>query len=219
MANHYKLQKVAIAASTFLCLASIQLNGIAQAADSATLNISGQITSTTCNISISDPGGTGAVGTKTLNLGSSSATTGAIGSAIGSPVGAIFSVVAVGGSTPCSFVLPNTKWDLALALSTSQISSVNGVTVLKNSISAASGGTDALVKLAGGVGTTLAAATNTLTLVGDQGIGGTLMSGGGLPTAASTSSIAISAQFVRSAAAAPTGGAFSQTIPLLARYN
>jgi hypothetical protein len=106
-----------------------------------------------------------------------------------------------------------------LALSSSQISSVNGVTVLKNSISAAAGGTDASVQLKGGVGTTLSAASKVLTLVGDAGIGGTLMSGGSTLTAASTSSIAISAQFVRSAAAAPTGGAFSQTIPLLARYN
>jgi hypothetical protein len=220
MVNHYKLQKVAIATSMFLGLATAQLNSIAQAADSATLNVSGQITSTTCNILISDPGGTGATGTKVLNLGNVATSTGATGSVIGNPVGAIFSVVSTGNpSTPCTFQGGNTKWDLALALSSSQISSIGTSTFLKNNIAAASGGTDAVVQLKGGVGTTLAAATNTLTLQGDQGIGGTLMSGGSTLTAASTSSIAISAQFVRSAAAAPTGGAFSQTIPLLARYN
>jgi len=64
MANLSKLQKVALAASTFLALISAQVNSNAQAADTATLNISGQISSSTCNITISDPGGVGAVGTK-----------------------------------------------------------------------------------------------------------------------------------------------------------
>ena len=220
MANLSKLQKVALAASTFLALISAQVNSNAQAADSATLNISGQITGSTCNITIKDEGGVGAVGTKIINLGNMPASTSTgttAGATFGTVVGAIFSVTsAAGGTTACSLVT-NTKWDLALGLFSSQISSVNGGTLLKNSVT--SGGTDAIVQLKGGVGTTLADAKNILVLIPDAGIGGTLMSGQSTPAATSSQSIAITAQFARSGTAAPTGGAFSQTIPLIARYN
>jgi NH3-dependent NAD+ synthetase len=108
---------------------------------------------------------------------------------------------------------------VALGLSSSQITNIGTTTFVKNSVSAASGGTDSVVVLKGGIGSTLAAATTTLALVGDAGIAGTLISGGVLPTATSTSSIAISAQFARSGTTAPSSGAFSATIPLLARYN
>ena len=225
MANFSKLQKVALAASTFLALISAQVSSNAQAADSATLNISGQITGSTCNITISDPGGVGAVGTKIINLGNmpaSTAVTPSAGTPFGTAVGAIFSVTsAAGGSTACSLVSPNTKWDLALGLFSSQITTISGKgTFLKNSITTANGGTDAIVQLKGGVGTALTSATNTLVLIPDAGIGGTLMSGS-LTTAgaSSTQSIAISAQFAAAAASGPSAGAFSQTIPLIARYN
>ena len=217
MANFPKLQKVALAASTFLALISAQVNSNAQAADTATLNISGQITGSTCNITISDPGGVGAVGTKIINLGNITAPLGgAAGATFGTAVGAIFSVTAAGGTGGCTLG-GNGKWDLALGLFSSQISSIGTVTYLKNSIT--SGGTDAIVQLKGGVGTTLAAATTTLVLTPDAGIAGTLMSGLTTPTATAGSSIAISAQFARGVTGIPTGGAFSQTIPLIARYN
>ena len=220
MANLSKLQKVALAASTFLALISAQVNSNAQAADTATLNISGQISSSTCNITISDPGGVGAVGTKIINLGNITAPLGgAAGATFGTAVGAIFSVTAAGGTGGCTLG-GNGKWDLALGLFSSQITTISGKgTFLKNSITTANGGTDAIVQLKGGVGTTLAAATTTLVLTPDAGIAGTLMSGLTTPTATAGSSIAISAQFARGVTGIPTGGAFSQTIPLIARYN
>ena len=219
MANLSKLQKVALAASTFLALISAQVNSNAQAADTATLNISGQISSSTCNITISDPGGVGAVGTKIINLGNITAPLGgAAGATFGTAVGAIFSVTAAGGTGGCTLG-GNGKWDLALGLFSSQISSIGAVTYLKNSVTSANGGTDAIVQLKGGVGTTLAAATTTLVLTPDAGIAGTLMSGLTTPTATAGSSIAMSAQFARGVTGIPTGGAFSQTIPLIARYN
>ena len=222
MANLSKLQKVALAASTFLALISAQVNSNAQAADTATLNISGQITATTCNIVISDTaGGVGAVGTKIINLGNIPAPlTGTAGGTFGNAVGAFFSVSSAAGSTtPCTFGSGNTKWDLALGLSSSQITNVGTATFLKNSITY--GGTDAIVQLKGAIGTTLPTAASTvLALKPDAGIGGTLMSGS-LTTAGATSSqsIAISAQFATVAASGPSAGAFSQTIPLTARYN
>ena len=223
MANLSKLQKVALAASTFLALISAQVSSNAQAADTATLNISGQITATTCNITISDPGGVGAVGTKIINLGNMPASTSTgttAGATFGTVVGAIFSVTsAAGGTTACSLVT-NTKWDLALGLFSSQISSIGAVTYLKNSVTSANGGTDAIVQLKGAIGTTLpAAGTTPLVLIPDAGIGGTLMSGGLTSAATSSQSIAISAQFARGGTTVPTSGAFSQTIPLIARYN
>jgi hypothetical protein len=221
MANLSKLQKVALAASAFLALISAQVSSNAQATDSATLNISGQITGSTCNITISDPGGVGAVGTKIINLTNvTSPAAAAAGTTFGTAVGAIFSVTsAAGGSTACSLVSPNTKWDLALGLFSSQITTLGTATYLKNSLTSAAGGTDSIVQLKGGVGTTLASATNTLVLIPDAGIGGTLMSGGLTSAATSSQSIAISAQFARGGTTAPTSGAFSQTIPLIARYN
>ena len=221
MANLSKLQKVALAASTFLALISAQVSSNAQAADTATLNISGQITATTCNIVISDPGGVGTVGTKILNLGNQAApVAGAAGATFGNAVAAIFSVSSTAGSTtPCTFQGGNTKWDLALGVFSTQITNVGAATFLKNTVASTAGGTDAIVQLKGGVGTTLAAATNTLVLIPDAGVGGALMSGLTTPTATATSSIAISAQFARSGTTVPTGGAFSQTIPLIARYN
>ncbi len=92
MANLSKLQKVALAASTFLALISAQVNSNAQAADTATLNISGQISSSTCNITISDTaGGVGAVGTKIINLGNMTAPgAAAAGTTFGPAVGAFF---------------------------------------------------------------------------------------------------------------------------------
>lgn len=217
MANLSKLQKVALAASTFLALISAQVNSNAQAADTATLNISGQISSSTCNITISDPGGVGAVGTKIINLGNITAPLGgAAGATFGTAVGAIFSVTAAGGTGGCTLG-GNGKWDLALGLFSSQISSIGTVTYLKNSIT--SGGTDAIVQLKGGIGNTLASAGTPLALIPDAGIAGTLMSGGLTATATSSQSIAISAQFARGGTTVPTGGAFSQTIPLIARYN
>lgn len=223
MANHFKLQKAAIAVSGFLALASVQINGMAQAADSGTVVVSGQITSTTCNVVISDPGVVGSTATKTLNLGSFASPTtgnGTLGTTFGTPVAVVFTVAAANTTTtPCTFASPNTKWDLALNLSSSQISSIGTATFLKNNITSANGGTDAVVQLKGGIGTTAAAATTTLSLIGDAGINGTLASGSLLPTATSTSSIALTAQFARGTTGAPSGGAFSQTIPLIARYN
>ena len=222
MANQFKFQKIALATSAFLCLASVLTNGIAQSADSATLNISGQVTATTCNIVISDPGGTGATGTKVLSLGNVPGPgIGGINTFFGPKFGAIFSVSSTASNAQaCTFQGGNTKWDLALALTASQIGSIGTNTFLKNSLSASAGGTDSFVVLKGGVGSTLDSATTVLSLAGDAGVASTLMSGGALPTASSTSSIAITAQFVRaSGTTAPTSGAFSQTIPLLARYN
>jgi type 1 fimbria pilin len=222
MANLSKLQKVALAASTFLALISAQVSSNAQAADSATLNISGQITGSTCNITIKDEGGVGAVGTKIINLGNIAAPSASTaGTTFGSTVGAIFSVTAAaGGSTACTLG-GNGKWDLALGLFSSQITTISGKgTFLKNSITTANGGTDAIVQLKGAIGTTLPASTATpLVLIPDAGIGGTLMSGQSTPAASSTQSIAISAQFATAAASGPSAGAFSQTIPLIARYN
>ena len=216
MANLSKLQKVALAASTFLALISAQVNSNAQAADSATLNISGQISSSTCNITISDTaGGVGAVGTKIINLGNMPAPgAAAAGTTFGTAVGAIFSVTAATGGTTACTLGGNGKWDLALGLSSSQITTISGKgTFLKNSIT--SGGTDAIVQLRGGVTTV----GTTLTLIPDAGIAGTLMSGLSTPTATAGSSIAISAQFARGVLGIPSAGAFSQTIPLIARYN
>ena len=135
MANLSKLQKVALAVSTFLALISAQVNSNAQAADTATLNISGQISATTCNITISDVGGVGAIGTKIINLGNMPApATGTAGGTFGTAVGAIFSVTSAAGGTTACTLSGTGKWDLALALFSSQITTIAGKTFLKTAL-------------------------------------------------------------------------------------
>ena len=213
-----KLNKSAVLVSTFLALAAHQINGQAQAADSGTINISGQISASTCLLNMSDTSGTVNGGTKTVNLGtmsSSSVGTGTAGSTFGTAQTVTFSVKAADGTTNCTLGSGNSAWDIALALGNSQIATIGSATVLKNSLT--TNATDAAVILKGGFNTTTPGTT--LALKGDLGIGGTLMSGLATPTATAGQNIVMSAQFVRSSASAPTSGAYSATIPLLVVYK
>jgi hypothetical protein len=205
------------------CAAQLSLS---HAADTGSVVVGGQVSASTCNIVISDVGATGVPGPKFLNLGTvlpgAVQTVDQASTTSASAVGAVFSVKNVANSTPCTLGVGGSgNWDLALNLTSSQIGTVGSNKVLLNG--ASSGGTNAVVLLKGGVGTTLSNASNVLSLVGDASYSGTLMSGAanaGSITATSDKSIVLSAQFVRSnAAAEPTPGIYSQTIPLLAVYK
>ena len=185
--------------------------------NSGVLNIGGQISDSTCMIEIKDNAGTEIGGTKTVDLGTlSSATvgTGGIGSVFGAAKTVSFSVKSLDGTSTCTLAAANTAWDIALGLGAEDIITINGVTHLKNART--TDATDAAVLLKGGIGNT---ANTTLALRGGLGNSGTLTSGGAAPTAKSSESIVLSAQFVRSAAAAPTAGLFSSTIPLMVVYK
>jgi type 1 fimbria pilin len=215
-------QSVLSTAVLMVCAAQLSLS---HAADTGSVVVGGQVSNSTCNIVISDVGATGVPGPKFLNLGT--VTPGAVQSVAdatsATAVGAVFSVKSTSSnSTPCNLG-PTGKWDLALNLTQTQISYITGTKgVLVNGVTSGNGGTNAVVLLKGGVGTLLSDASKALPLDGDLGYSGPLMSGAanaGSITATSDKSIVLSAQFVRSAAADPTPGIYSQTIPLLAVYK
>jgi hypothetical protein len=217
---HKHLQRVLSTAVLMACAAQLSLS---HAADTGSVVVGGQVSASTCNIVISDVGATGVQGTKIINLGTvlpgAVQTVDQASTTSATAVGAVFSVKNVANSNPCTLG-GEAKWDLALNLTSSQIGTVGSNKVLLNG--ASSGGTNAVVLLKGGVGTTLSNASNVLSLVGDASYSGTLMSGApnaSAITATASQSIVLSAQFVRSAAADPTPGIYSQTIPLLAVYK
>jgi type 1 fimbria pilin len=216
-------QSVLSTAVLMACTAQLSLS---HAADTGSVVVGGQVSASTCNIVISDVGATGVQGTKIINLGT--VLPGAVqvvtSATSATAVGAVFSVKSTSSnSTDCNLGT-NGKWDLALNLTQTQIGYISGTKgVLLNGVASDKGGTDAVVLLKGGVGSTLAQATNRLALDGDQSYDGPLMSGAANAreiTATASQSIVLSAQFVRSNEAAdPTPGIYSQTIPLLAVYK
>ena len=222
MAKHSKLQKTALAASTFLALASVHFNGNAQA-DSATVTITGSIAATTCNIVATDANGSGGDSTRTILLGSvTAADASAPGTLMGTAISTVFQArSATGNGTACTFGGTNTKWDLALSLVDAQITPNN---LLANSVASTAGGTNAGVRLKGGIGNTAAAAVTAagaataLTLT----TGSTVLGGNAATfTALAGSSIALTAQFAKNTAAgtAVSAGGYQQTIVLQARYQ
>jgi len=209
--------------------AAVLMAGAAQfspshAADTGSVVVGGQVSNSTCNIVISDVGAVGAQGTKFLDLGSilPASVTSVSGTDTGL-VAAVFSVKST-SSDATNCVLGDTgNWDLALNLTSSQIGTVSSTKVLLNGVPPARGGTNAVVLLKGGIGTTLSNASNVLSLVGDAIYSGTLMSGAANAfeiKAKANESIVLAARFAKpSDNTAPTPGIYSQTIPLLAVYK
>ena len=223
MAKHSKLQKTALAASTFLALASVHFNGNAQA-DSATVTITGSIAATTCNIVATDANGAGGDSTRTMLLGSvqpADAST-APGTLMGTAIATVFQArSATGNGTACTFGGTNTRWDLALSLVDAQITPNN---LLANSVVSTAGGTNAGVQLKGGVGNTAAAAVTAAGAATALSLttGSTVLGGNAATfTALAGSSIALTAQFAKNTATgtAVSAGGYQQTIVLQARYQ
>ena len=210
---------------TAVLMASAAQFSLSHAADTGSVVVGGQVSASTCNIVISDVGGTGAQGTKFLDLGTVRPTNvDAVGAtATSGIVAAVFSVKNTSSDATACTLGGSGNWDLALNLTSSQIGTVSGTKVLLNGVPSAKGGTNAVVLLKGGVGTALTNASRVLSLVGDANYSGTLMSGATSATAitaVASDSIVLSARFAQpSDGTAPTPGIYSQTIPLLAVYK
>lgn len=223
MAKHSKFQKTALAASTFLALASVHFNGNAQA-DSATVTITGSISATTCNIVATDANGAGGDSTRTILLGSvaPAADLAAPGTLMGTAIATVFQArSATGNGAACTFGGTNTKWDLALSLVDAQITPNN---LLANSVASTAGGTNAGVQLKGAVGNTPAAAVTAAGAATALNLttGSTVLGGNAAVfSALAGSSIALTAQFAKNTAAGTsvTSGGYQQTIVLQARYQ
>ena len=221
MLHSFKFQKIALATASLLAIGSYQAS-----AQDATINISGQITASTCGLSVADTGNAAASGSNSKNilLGNFTPTATQVataGNTFGTEKRVVFSLTnGTSGGLPTSCLnAANTRWDVSLGLSSNSVSTIGGTTFLRNS-STAAGFTDAVVLLKSGVVADQANGTLTnLTLVDTAGLGGNYLGGGF--TASSGSSIVLSAQFANSKPGnvSATAGIFSQSIPLTIVYK
>jgi hypothetical protein len=211
----------------------LHLAALAQSApaDTAQVTTTGQITSTTCVLTYASFGSTAfsyVAPNYALGNFTRSNLSGGVGVAFGTPVGGSFGLdnPAKDGQG-CAAVATRPGWDLSIQLGAEQITSIPSSTLgtttfIKNALSAANGGTDAVVLLRGGSGSgsnlTISAASQALTLVPNAGNTANYVGGGSTP-ASNISSKVLSAQFVSTTAAAPSAGRFSQTLTLLAVYR
>ena len=202
-----------------LTLTVLQITAQAQALDSGTLVINGQISSTTCVLNMGDAGSTGS-GSKTLNLGTFTTTVAnaaGAGGTIGSPQTALFSVKSPNGSD-CTFS-GATKWDIGVNIPSTQYTTVSGTTVLLSS-GASNIAANVGVKISTSIGGSVTTGTTAVNFANGVAPYGTLLSGStSSPGVNPTDTIALTAQMVRTSASTVTAGAFSTTIPLNVWYK
>jgi hypothetical protein len=224
MLHSFKFQKIALATASLLAIGSYQAS-----AQDATINITGQITASTCGLSLADTGSAAASGSNSKNIllgnvAPGSTTVANAGGVFGAEKRVVFSLTngTQGAAAGSCFNSANTKWDISLGLLSNSVSTIGTTTFLKNS-STASGFTDAVVLLKSGVvsdpNTQATATLTNLALAENVGLGGNYLGGGF--TASSGSSIVLSAQFANSKGsnAAATAGIFSQSIPVTIVYK
>jgi hypothetical protein len=220
MLNKHKLQRIAIATSALMAFGTTQL-----IANAETVTITGTIQGPTCVLSTSSGGGE----TKNFNIALptvqlSAATSGPAGTAFGTKSFVTFALTQ-NGTTPCSFGGNATGWDVAIAPAKSGfLKTIGTSTFLSNMTSVADGGTNAVVKLTGGVApgaATVANATNEITL-SDTGAEVYVSS----PTVANafkalaTSSIVLGAEFVNpTGGVKPNSGTYNSTLTVGVTYR
>jgi hypothetical protein len=221
---------------TALCAGlGLHLAALAQSApaDTAQVTTTGQITSTTCALSYSNFGDNAfsyAAPNYALGNFTRSNLSGGVGVAFGTAVGGLFGLDnPAKDATGCAAASTRPGWDLSIQLGAEQITSIPSSTLgtttfIKNALSTANGGTDAVVLLRGGsslnspANTTISAASQALTLVPNAGNTANFVGGGSTP-ANNLGFKVLSAQFVSTTASAPSAGRFSQTLTLLAVYR
>jgi len=226
MAN-FNFQKSALSISSAAVLTLLSVATQAQSAnDFGELLIEGQISTSTCVLSMGDNQATGA-GKKTVNLGTYKAadfTSTAIGTDIGSPQSTVLRVKGPDGVTDCALGGKG-FWDVGINISNANYETLStGVTVLKSTATSGIAATGVGVKLTTSTGTTVfTGVTNILDFAKGNGSYGTLLSGGSAsaPALTSANAIAVTAQMVKTfaAATAPTAGVFTQSIPLNVWYK
>jgi type 1 fimbria pilin len=215
--NKAKLTIAALAAGLGAHLASF-----AQAAnDSGTLVINGQISNSTCVLSLGD--GSSAGGTKTLNMGNKTTTDAGTtdGVTFGTAQTAVFSILSTAGNNAQCALNGNSFWDVGINLSSSQVSSITNGTnsvLLSGGTSGVATGVGVLIKTS--KGTNVAAGATNLNLLLGGFNGNTLLSGStSFPGVLPSEKIALTAQFVKVGSGNAGVGAFTATVPLTVWYK
>ena len=216
MLNKHKLQRIAIATSALMAFGTTQLS-----ANAETVTISGAITGPTCVLGQGTPG-SGAITNYTVALNNVALSTITANASAGTPFDIKktldFSLNAAGGGVCQAFGTSATGWDIAIAPAKSGFLKTIGTgTFLGNMITAADGGTNAVVKLTGGVTT----ASNDINL-NDTGTD-VFVSAPALANAFKAqagSSIQLGVQFAQPVAnLKPNSGNYSSTLTVAVTYR
>jgi len=225
MLSTFKRNKTNLIIATFATGLSVHLSSLAQAAaDSGSLVITGQVSASTCLLDMGDAGATGA-GTKTMNLGTyttavASAAT-ASGGTFGTAQTVLFSVKSADGSGANCTLGGSGKWDIGINVGSTGFTTAGGNTLLLSGGTASNVAGNMGVLLKTSMGSAVTAGATNLNLSAGSATYGVLLSSSSAsaPQAAATDKIALTAQFARTNASAPTAGAFSATIPLNVYYK
>jgi hypothetical protein len=217
MLNKHKLQRIAIATSAFLAFGTTQL-----IANAETVTITGLIQGSTCGLSSDVGAGTTESKSFTLPLGTVALTVPSATVAAGTTFGTIqrleFKLVAPGGGSACTFTNGTAGWDMAIAPSkTGFITTIGTSTFLSNMVGLADGGTNAVVRLTGGVGPSASAPSNEIALTE---VGSFVSSQSAPFRAQAASAITLGAQFANPVAnQKPTSGSYSSTLTVSVAYR
>jgi hypothetical protein len=232
MNKRFILKPTALAASAMVGLAFFHLSASAQlASNSATIELAGSLTGPTCVLMAAPSGGGTATSANNqrIDLGTGNLTSATASTGIGSDLGGTWAAKTIlfrltgNGSVgdPCVFNTSGaTNWDIQIApVDTTLILEDGTNTFLKNAKTGLTGGTDAVVALKGGVGTSASKAIN-LTPTGTYISSGT-QTGDFIATATGTNNtIALSAQLVNGKSSGkPTAGQYLTPVTLAVQYK
>ena len=212
MKKSFSLSKTALAVA---CGSLLALSGQAQSKnDSAIVEITGQISPSTCILNMADVAGGATTSNKTVDFGNVKSDTSGItpGKVFGTSKQVVFTLGSKGDATkPC---LPgnttNSRWNVVLGFAPGSVTkTANGATFVKNQTK---DGTNAMVALSDATTATV----TPLVLKETLGYAGTTVTATNVEFA---KSITLQAQLAYSGNAAATAGAYTATIPLLVLYK
>ena len=199
--------KITAAATAVAAALALQLPAVAQTA--GTVDIGGQVTPTTCALTMANTDlGDRQLTTKSMPLGTVRSVSG-----VDQPMGS-FSVLMAPTANNAFCNVSGLSWNLMLDLNSSQIQTLsNGNTVLKNAIAPGLGGTDAGVAL---YGSEEGLTPSRLILKTGSYTSGTKVSATNVLT---NNRIGLTATLVATSASAATAGQFQALVPLVILYN
>lgn len=200
--------------ASMLLVACSALSQVNAYADGGIVEITGQISPTTCVLSLNDAANTTAgADKKTVNFGDfNNLPAGTVGQGIGTAQKVFLSLGKVGGGGSC-VAGSQTTWNVVLDLETGSVSKLSdNKTYLKNQDAT---GTDAVVMLKGSTADAGATA-QMLTLTEAKGFLSTPIVKTPVPFA---TGLVLEAQLAYAGTTAPKAGAYTATVPLLVVYK
>ena len=213
MKKSFSLSKTALAVA---CGSLLALSGQAQSKnDSAIVEITGQISPSTCILNIADVAGGATTSNKTVDFGNVKSDTSGItpGKVFGTSKQVVFSLGSKADPKKCtSSDNTNSGWNVVLGFAPGSVTTINNATYVLNQTK---DGTNAVVALSELKGTT----PTPLVLRETLGYTGTTVAAKDADFTGTNSSITLQAQLAYSGNAAATAGAYTATIPLLVLYK